>query len=206
LEGTNVIFRAGNSNRIGAAATVIVAALLWAFAVSDAPSAGAADTAGVAEAKSCPFATATATTATKAQLRKGVSCLIAHKRKGANVHRVAPNPLVKSVSQQHARTMVKTDCFKHVCEGEASIPTRLKQSGYLDGARTYGFGENTGCAATPKAMVAAWMHSDYHRGNLLGRKFRDLGVGVAKGAPPSQSACQGKGFTTFSVLFTWRKG
>ena len=180
----------------------LVAAVLCLLALS-LPAVGSA---GAPLKKGCAFATATSATASKGQLRKGVSCLIAHKRKAAKVHRVSADRALKKVSQGHARTMVKTNCFKHVCEGEASIPTRLKKSGYLDGAGSYGFGENTGCASTPKAMVAAWMRSDYHRGNLLGRKFRDFGVGISKGAPERQRACQGNGFTTFSVLFTWRKG
>ena len=37
--------------------------------------------------------------------------------------------------------------------------------------------------ATPRATVRAWMHSPDHRANLLDRRFADVGIGVAEGAP-----------------------
>jgi uncharacterized protein YkwD len=158
-----------------------------------------------AGAQKCGNATATLGDGKK-KIRDGVECLIAKARAKAHHHSLKENGLVRGVSKAHAKTMVRTNCFRHVCTGEGSIQTRLRQAGYLDGVTTYGFGEDTGCAKTPKAMVAAWLESAYHRKNLLGKNFRDIGTGLAKGAPEVQPACQGKGFMTFSVLFTWRKG
>ncbi|CAN5558615.1 hypothetical protein BH10ACT11_BH10ACT11_06830 [soil metagenome] len=158
-----------------------------------------------AGSQKCGNATATLGDGKK-KVRNGVECLIAKARTKAHRHSLKKDGSVRGVSKAHAKTMVKTNCFRHVCTGEGSIQTRLKESGYLDGVRTYGFGEDTGCAKTPKAMVTAWLESGYHRKNLLGRKFRDIGTGITKGAPEVQPACQGKGFMTFSVLFTWRKG
>lgn len=181
--------------------SALVAAAALACALFASGHASLAD----AAPKKCTNATATLETATKKQIRDGVECLIAKARKHAGRHVLAENVATRAISRRHANKMIKANCFKHVCNGEGTIPSRLKKSGYLDGASTYGFGENTGCATTPKAMVKAWLESDYHRRNLLGAKFRDIGIGVAKGAPAVQTACQAKGFMTFSVLFTWRQ-
>ena len=54
-------------------------------------------------------------------------------------------------------------------------------------SRSWSVGENlawgTGVLATPRATVRAWMHSPDHRANLLDRRFADVGIGVAAGAP-----------------------
>ncbi len=188
-----------SEHRLRWLAAVLVAAvicLLLSGSVGD-------GSAGAAGARPCANATATLSDGKK-KVRHGVECLIAKARAQARRHSLQDSAQVRLVSQRHARTMVETDCFRHVCPGEGSIERRLKRVGYLDGAVTYGFGEVTGCAKTPKAMVRAWLASRYHRKNLLGPKFRDIGTGIAKGAPGVQPACQGKGFMTFSVLFTWR--
>ena len=59
--------------------------------------------------------------------------------------------------------------------------------GYLRRVRSWRAGENIawgrGERATPREIVRAWMESPPHRANVLGRSFRELGVGVAPGAP-----------------------
>jgi uncharacterized protein YkwD len=37
--------------------------------------------------------------------------------------------------------------------------------------------------ASPRAAVRSWLHSPPHRRVLLGRSYRDVGVGVALGSP-----------------------
>lgn len=48
-------------------------------------------------------------------------------------------------------------------------------------------GENliwgTGSRATPRSAVNAWMKSPPHRRTMLERRYRQVGVGVALGAP-----------------------
>jgi uncharacterized protein YkwD len=40
-----------------------------------------------------------------------------------------------------------------------------------------------GCGArgTPQAVLKAWMHSSSHRNIILGKRWRDVGVGCARG-------------------------
>jgi uncharacterized protein YkwD len=53
--------------------------------------------------------------------------------------------------------------------------------------RRWSLGENiawgSGAKASPKAIVSAWMASPPHRRNILTRKYRRIGIGVATGAP-----------------------
>jgi uncharacterized protein YkwD len=37
--------------------------------------------------------------------------------------------------------------------------------------------------ATPATIVDSWMNSPPHRAILLGRDFRDMGIGIATGTP-----------------------
>jgi uncharacterized protein YkwD len=67
------------------------------------------------------------------------------------------------------------------------MPQRIKRTNYLRGARGWTLGENlawgTGSAATPARIVSAWMHSPGHRRNILDRRYREFGIGLALGAP-----------------------
>ena len=44
---------------------------------------------------------------------------------------------------------------------------------------------STGTLATPAQTVRGWMNSPPHRRNMLDRGFREIGIGVALGAPGS---------------------
>lgn len=153
----------------------------------------------------CKRVNASLTDVSKKKVVRATECLIAKARAKAGEHSLRRKSSVAGVSRRHAKTMVKQNCFRHVCKGEGGIQTRLKRAGYLDGSSSYGFGENTGCATSAKAMVNAWLGSNFHRSNMLGKKFRHIGIGVVNHAPKVQSACAGRGYMTFSVLFTWRK-
>ena len=83
--------------------------------------------------------------------------------------------------------MVRHGYFAHDSRSGAPFTSRIKAAGYLGGARSWRAGESLawgrGTRATPRAIVRAWMDSPPHRANILGRRFRDLGIGVAAGAP-----------------------
>jgi len=53
-------------------------------------------------------------------------------------------------------------------------------------------GWGTGERSTPNALVDAWLASDHHRRILLSGTYREIGVGVAAGAPrPTNSGLPG---------------
>ena len=68
----------------------------------------------------------------------------------------------------------------------------MRAAGY--GGRRIAAGEALAWAqgrlATPHAIVRAWMHSPPHRAVLLGRGYRDVGIGVALGSPYGRLAAR----------------
>src|SRR5690349_4258966 len=80
----------------------------------------------------------------------------------------------------HARDMVQRHYFAHT-----SLRARLATTGYASSRTAWAAGEalawGTGHRATPGEIVQAWLRSPGHRQILLTGKFRDAGVGVARG-------------------------
>jgi hypothetical protein len=91
----------------------------------------------------------------------------------------------------HAGDMVAQRYFAHDSKSGATFVTRIKRTGWTRSRRSWTVGENigygSGSLATPRSMVAGWMHSSGHRANILARQFRMIGIGVANGAPTGNS-------------------
>ena len=89
------------------------------------------------------------------------------------------------MATRYARSMVRHGFFSHTSPGGATLLDRVRAVGY--GGRRVAAGEALAWAqgrlATPRAIVRAWMASPPHRAVLLGRGYRDVGVGVALGTP-----------------------
>ena len=60
--------------------------------------------------------------------------------------------------------------------------------------------------AHAQAMVDAWMESRVHRKRLLGKKYRDVGIGAAKGKPDVSGCNDGCSRGVYTVIFGWRTG
>jgi uncharacterized protein YkwD len=94
---------------------------------------------------------------------------------------------LRRAARRYAKRMVAENFFAHESPSGSELDERVRASGYLRGARGWAAGENlawgTGPLATPAATVRAWMRSPGHRANLLSGRFREVGVGVAPGAP-----------------------
>ena len=88
---------------------------------------------------------------------------------------------------KHSRSMARGDFFSHYGKRGSSPIDRVRRTGYLSGSRRWRVAENigwgSGSRSTPRAMVKAWMRSRSHRVNILRGAFRDVGVGVVRGAP-----------------------
>jgi uncharacterized protein YkwD len=87
--------------------------------------------------------------------------------------------------------MVRRRYFAHVTPGGATLGDRLRAAGYGAGqgwraGETLGWG--TGSRSTPNALVDEWLASPPHRRILLDAGYRELGVGVAPGAPQDTSS------------------
>ena len=80
---------------------------------------------------------------------------------------------------------------------------RIRAAHYLHGAGGWTLGENIAWGsweyATPASIVDSWMHSPPHRANILSRAFREIGIGVARGAPVSGQDNGGTYVTDFGA-------
>jgi uncharacterized protein YkwD len=78
-----------------------------------------------------------------------------------------------------ADEIVRCRSFSHTPCG-LSFARTFQQSGYFRG--NVRIGENlfwgSGGLGSPSNAIAAWLHSPPHRANLLGRSWRDIGIGL----------------------------
>jgi len=87
------------------------------------------------------------------------------------------------VAQQRAEAMARAQTFAHLPDlgGAAARAGYVLQGG--DGALFENLGWARGSDSTPLALTLGWLRSDIHRINILDRRIRDIGVGMAEGAP-----------------------
>lgn len=115
------------------------------------------------------------------------TCLVNVERTKRGLPKLKANKKLEKAATKYARLMVSRQFFDHVSPGGSTPVKRIKATGYMSGALGWSVGENlawgTGDLATPKNIVRSWMNSPGHRANILRRGFRELGMGVAEGAP-----------------------
>lgn len=132
------------------------------------------------------------------QVEQTVLCLLNAQRTKRGLPRLRDNNRLESAAAKHSRNMVTNGFFAHDTPAGSSPSDRIRQAGYLKGARGWSVGENiaygTGSYATPQSIVEGWMESPGHRRNILHRAFEEIGVGVALGAPGSDR--RGATYTT----------
>ena len=159
---------------------------------------------GAAAAARCPNSNALPTEASAEQLADSVLCLIAKERRQADLKSLDRNGSLTGVAERHTDVMIKEDCLEHRCRGEDSLEDRIQRSGYPNPGERFAFGEVTGCARTPDAMVDAWMSSRVHRKRILGRPYRDVGIGVGKAKLNVRGCDDGRLRGVYTVIFAWR--
>ena len=168
---------------VAARTLVLTAALAAPLAVASPASAVTARAAQTA----CPAAATTPSPDNVAQLKSTTLCLVNIERTSRGLKRLRGNARLDRAAGGHSQDMVRRDFFDHTSPGGSTVGDRIKEAGYLSGARSYAFGENiawgTGSLGTPLSIVRSWMKSPGHRANILNARFAELGVGVAIGAP-----------------------
>ena len=120
------------------------------------------------------------------QLEAAALCLVNRERTSRGLSALRPNGILDRAARNHSRNMVQQSFFAHDSLGGASVMDRVRRRGYRSGGGLM-VGENiawgSGSYATPAEIVDGWMNSPGHRANILHRSFREIGVGVAIGAP-----------------------
>ena len=153
----------------------------------------------VAAASSCPASDADATTMTLKDVRSTTRCLLNEVRAQHDLKRLSADGRLKGAARGHSRRMVAKEFFAHDSLSGRDFSGRIAATGWMDGRERWIVGENlawgSGTAATPHAIVEAWMDSATHRDNILKRRFRVIGIGVSRGTPvPGMS--EGVTYTT----------
>ena len=142
-----------------------------------------------------PAATASACTGSRsrpspASLERAIDatvCLINQARAEHGLGALRPTGSLERAATAHSRDMVRRDFFAHDSPTGSTPKARIDRAGYFDGASSWALGETiawgSGGRATPSSIVRSWLTSPGHRAILLDGHYRDVGVGVALGAP-----------------------
>jgi uncharacterized protein YkwD len=134
-------------------------------------------------------------------LRIATLCLVNAERTQRGLVPLTNNAQLGKAAENYSRAMVRGRFFDHVSPGGSTLLSRIRGgTGYLRGARSYALGENiawgSGEYATPQETVKSWMESPGHRANILNRRFRHIGVGIAPGAPEDDQGMPAATYTT----------
>jgi uncharacterized protein YkwD len=124
-----------------------------------------------------------------ASARPAILCLVNAERTSRGLPPLREQPALRAAARRFARRMVRGKVFAHDRRG---LIRRIKRAGYMRSHPRWSIGENIawgqGAAGNAAAIVMAWMNSPPHRRNILNRKFRQIGIGVAAGAPVAGSS------------------
>jgi uncharacterized protein YkwD len=138
-------------------------------------------------ARGCPDSDTRPGVPTTTAFSNALLCSLNQERVKRDLPRlVSKAPLVRAATG-HSESMRSQGYFSHDSPNGASFIDRIRRSGYMAGASAWGVGENIGWGTdnlgTPRSLLGAWMNSPPHRSNILDRRFRHIGVGVAWGSP-----------------------
>ena len=125
------------------------------------------------------FAHGTAALADLGAVRAAMLSRVNAERRAAGLAPLAGNALLDRSAQRHAEDMLRRSYFSHKALGGSTVLERVQATGYP--ARTVGENIAEGQFSVDQVM-AGWMDSPGHRRNILDKNFRELGVGLARGA------------------------
>jgi uncharacterized protein YkwD len=135
----------------------------------------------------CSASHADVRAATIRRARSATLCLLNRVRARHGLSPFRLNPKLSHAARRHSRDMVRHRYFAHDSRNGRSPFDRMRATHYVPRSASWWLGENigwgSGSLAQPAAMVRGWMHSPPHRSNILSRHFRDVGIGIAPGAP-----------------------
>jgi uncharacterized protein YkwD len=142
-------------------------------------------------AAACPGANDVPSAANAAPVSAATLCLLNRERAAHGLARLHEHPSLQHAATTYADLMVRETFFDHVSPAGSTMAQRIKRTDYLHNVRGWSLGENlawgSGSASTPAQIVNAWMRSPGHRRNVLDGAFREIGIGVATGAPTGRS-------------------
>jgi uncharacterized protein YkwD len=131
-----------------------------------------------------------------------VLCLVNGEREAHGLRLLKRSRMLTRAARSHSRDMVRRRYFAHVSPSGVDLHKRVARTGYLHGGPRVELGEaiafGADAFATPRELVGDVMASAPHRAIILTPSFRDLGVGLALGAPLEVA---GSASATLSLTF-----
>jgi uncharacterized protein YkwD len=122
-----------------------------------------------------------------AAVRTAVLCLHNRERNERGLAPLKEHARLRQAAEGHSADMVAGRYFSHDAPDGDDMVDRILRTGYARGAAGWSLGENiaygTGELATAAQIHRAWMRSPGHKANILRRQFREIGIGIAIGAP-----------------------
>jgi uncharacterized protein YkwD len=116
-----------------------------------------------------------------------VMCLVNAERTSRGIKALRPDLDLTQAARGFAAEMVREDFFAHVSPSGERVRDRINAAGYGRPGDGWRVGENlgwgTGARATPNALVDAWLASPPHRKIMFDDTYKEIGAGVAAGAP-----------------------
>jgi len=164
--------------------------VVTACALGGVPSASAATTV-------CASADALPLVASSAKLANAAACLVNQERTRRGLPALRQNKQLANAAHGHSRDMVSRDYFSHDTEGGGDFAGRIHRAGYRGLTLGEDLAWGSGTLGTARAIVHSWMKSPGHRANILSRRYREMGVGVALGIPGGA----GLGGATYAIDF-----
>ena len=153
-----------------------------------------------AGAQACAYENGNPNEITLQQAKRATLCLLNKERTSRGIRKLRDNDRLNLASQRHANDMSRRNYFAH-----GDFVGRIQAAKYLRGARGYTLGENIAWGsmdyATPASIVKGWMNSPGHRANILNARFKEIGLGIARGAPVGGQDRAGTYVTDFGTRF-----
>ena len=112
--------------------------------------------------------------------------LINHARTSRGLHALRAHDALQEAALSHSSDMLRCGYFAHSSLSGTGVDGRARRAGYsVGGWARWTVGEVIAWGASvhgsPQAVFKAWMHSSCHRSIILGRRWRDVGVGCVSG-------------------------
>ena len=143
-------------------------------------------------APACASASAAPGAVARKALVRATLCVLNAERRSRHLRPLRLNRRLSRAARRHARDMVRRRYFSHDSLSGADFVARIRRTGYLRSARRWFVGENlawgSGDRSTPRSIMRAWMASHGHKANILGGRFREIGIGLAYGSPSGASS------------------
>src|SRR3954451_4793242 len=160
--------------------------------------------AGVAGNVDCPNADLAPDAGNLPTISDATFCLLNAERASRGLTALKPDRQLQRAALEHGGDMVGHQYFAHEGRDGSQPAERIRAAGYLSGGGAWRIGENlawgTGDLASPRAIVAAWMHSPGHRANILQPQYRQIGFGVIAGNPTSKDGSGATYVTEFGAV------